>query len=331
MKGVCPNCEKESDLLFIHSFRDIKVRGEIIKVEVEYYQCIFCGEAFDDPRSENDPLEKAYREYRRRHNMMQPQEIRDLRVGYGLTQHEMAKILGWGLATLSRYENGALQDEAHDKTLRLAMDPHNLLKLIEETPHVFSEEKRRHVVEQLQTSKEMIYDFARIFEERFGRHAVDELSGYKKLDLTKLYNAILFFCKNGIYKTFLNKLLFYSDFKHFKDHAISITGTRYAKATRGPVPDKWEYYISLLIDEKSLLSDEIFISDEITGEKLTSLRGPDLSIFDDSELLVLASIKDHFKDWTATRISDFSHNEEGYKKTKVGSPISYNYAKDLQI
>jgi putative zinc finger/helix-turn-helix YgiT family protein len=331
MKGICPNCEKESDLTLIHSLEDIEVRGEKIKVEVDYFKCSLCGEEFDDPRSENDPLEKAYREYRCRHGMMQPEEIRNLRAGYGLTQHEMAKILGWGLATLSRYENGALQDEAHDKTLRLAMEPHNLLKLIEETPSALPDDKKRHIIEQLQSSEEMIYDFTRIFEERFGRYAADELSGYKKLDLAKVFNAILFFCKNGIYKTFLNKLLFYSDFKHFKENTISMTGSQYAKATRGPVPEKWEYYISLLIDEKSLLSDEVFISDEITGEKFSSLKEPDLSIFDNSELLVLTSVKDYFKDWTATRISDFSHNEEGYIKTQMGHPISYNYAKNLQI
>jgi putative zinc finger/helix-turn-helix YgiT family protein len=331
MKGICPNCEKESDLTLIHGLEDIKVRGETIKVEVEYYKCSSCGEEFDDPRSDSDPLEIAYREYRQRHGMMQPEEIRDLRAGYGLTQHEMAKILGWGLATLSRYENGALQDEAHDKILRLAMEPHNLLKLIEEIPGAFPEDKKRSIVEKLQSSEELAHDFTRIFEERFGKYAPDELSGYKKLDIAKLYCAILFFCKNGIYKTFLNKLLFYSDFKHFKDHTISITGSRYAKANRGPVPDKWEYYLSLLIDEKSISSDEIIITDEIIGERLSSLKEPDLSLFDNNELLVLASVKDYFEGWSATKISNFSHDEEGYKRTQMGHPIPYNYAKDLQV
>jgi hypothetical protein len=35
--------------------------------------------------------------------------------------------LGQGGATLSRYENGALQSEAHDQLLKLVMQPENLL------------------------------------------------------------------------------------------------------------------------------------------------------------------------------------------------------------
>lgn len=125
MKGICPYCEKEAELKLIRSEEEIKVRREPIKVHVEYYKCKVCGKEFDDPRSEDDPLDKAYREYRRRQGMMQPGEIRNLRKRYGLTQREMSNLLGWGGATLSRYENGALQDETHEKTLRLAID-HNL-------------------------------------------------------------------------------------------------------------------------------------------------------------------------------------------------------------
>jgi len=39
---------------------------------------------------------------------------------YPITQEELGVLLGWGGATLSRYENGALQDEVHEKMLRMA-------------------------------------------------------------------------------------------------------------------------------------------------------------------------------------------------------------------
>src|SRR4030042_3509419 len=74
MKGICPNCEKETELELIQKVEEIKVRGEVIKVDVKYYKCKSCGEEFEDPRSDEDPLDKAYREYRRRHGMMQPEE-----------------------------------------------------------------------------------------------------------------------------------------------------------------------------------------------------------------------------------------------------------------
>ncbi len=331
MRGICPNCEKKTDLELIQSKEEIIIRGEPIKVDVEYYKCLTCGEEFEDPRSKDDPLDKAYRKYRKQHGMIQPEEIRALRKQYGLTQAEMAKLLGWGAITLSRYENGALQDEVHEKILKLVRDPRNLLKLIEETPEALLDEKRQRLLEDLQIAEHKAYSFERIYEERFGRYEADEFSGYITFDQSKLINAILFFCEEGILKTVLNKLLFYADFKHFKDNVVPITGSRYAKITFGPAPDKWQHYFTMLIDEGVLRLYEIFYDEDVTGEKLTSQKSPNRNVFSDTELITLISVKSHFHGWTAKRISEFSHNEKGYKDTLQGKFISYSYAKDLQL
>jgi len=331
MKGICPHCEKETELEMIRAEEEIKVRGEKIKVPLEYYKCKACGNDFDDPRSDDDPLDKAYREYRRRHGMMQPEQIRDLRKRYGLTQSEMSRILGWGGATLSRYENGALQDETHEKTLRLASDPHNLLKLIEDTPGALAEEKRGRLIKELKTAEEEAYSFERIYEERFGKYEADEFSGFKKLDLGKLFNAIIFFCKGGVLKTKLNKLLFYADFKHFKEYGLSITGARYAHIPFGPAPDQYAYYLATLLDEGAIKTEEVFYTEDAIGENLIAVKEPDLSLFSDSELKILASVKEYFKKFTAKKVTEFSHGEKGYRETQTGQLISYDHAEDLKV
>lgn len=331
MKGICPNCEKETELEVVRATEEIEIRGESVPVEVEYYRCLACGEEFEDPRSGDDPLDRAYREYRRRHGMMQPEDIQATRKRYGLTQSEMNRLLGWGAVTLSRYENGALQNEAHEKILRLAMEPRNLLTLIEEKPDALTEEKRGHLVEQLRKEQEEAYSFERIYEERFGQYDPDKFSGYRRLDLLKLFNAILFFCRDGILKTLLNKHLFYADFKHCKEYTLSITGSRYARLPYGPMPNNWAHYLALLVEDCSLRVEEIPYSEEMIGEKLFSEKQPDLSIFSDTELKVLISIKEYFKDWRAKRISEFSHTERGYVETPNAEFISYEYAEDLQI
>ena len=263
--------------------------------------------------------------------MTQPEEIRALRTKYGLTQGELSKLLGWGAATLSRYENGALQDEAHEKVLRLATDPRNLLKLIQESPGVLSETKCNRLVEQLRTAEEEACSFPKIYEDRFGRYQADALSGYRKLDLSKLFDAILFFCKEPVFKTVLNKLLFYADFKHFKEYKISITGARYARVPYGPAPDKWDHYYAFLKDEELLSVDEVFYKEDVGGEKLTAETPPDLNRFSEDELGTLMFVKRYFRGWKAKQISDFSHNEKGYLETPTGRLISYSHADDLQI
>jgi len=331
MKGICPKCEKETDIELVRKIEEIKVRGESIEVETEFYKCLVCGEEFEDPRSDDDPLDKAYREYRRRHGMVQPEEIRQLRKRYGFTQSEMSSLLGWGGATLSRYENGALQDEAHGKILHLITEPRNLLNLIEQSPDAIPEYKKENIIKQLKIAEEESYSIESILEERLGVYEPDELSGYMRLNLAKLFNAVLFFCEEGTLKTVLNKLLFYADFKHFKEYTVSITGARYARIPFGPAPDNYDYYFATLKGYGELSVEEIEYGDAVTGEKFVSERKPDLTLFSDTELKIIAEVKIHFKGFTAKRISDFSHNERGYKETSNGNIISYKYADSLQI
>jgi len=331
MKGICPNCEKKTDLELVRTTDEIEVRGERIAVEAEYYKCSVCGEEFDDPRSDDDPLDKAYREYRRRRGMSQPEDIRALRTRYGLTQGELSKLLGWGATTLSRYENGALQDEAHEKTFRLAMEPRNLLRLIEETSEAVPQAKRTRLLAQLRGAEEDACSLSRVYEEWFGRYEPTILSGFRRLDTAKVFDAILFFCRDGIFKTNLNKLLFYADFKHFKDNKVSITGLQYAKIRLGPVPDNWSHYCAWLLNDGALEADEVYFDENVSGEKLSSAKKPDLNRFSETELETLLFVIKHFKGWTAKRISDFSHQEVGYRETANRQLISYAYADALQI
>jgi hypothetical protein len=54
-------------------------------------------------------------------------------------------------------------------------------------------------------------------------------------------------------------------------------------------------------------------------------------LFSDSELKVLVSVKDYFKDVNAKDISRISHEEQGYKDTADNAIISYKYAEKLRI
>ena len=331
MKDICPYCEEKRELELISAKEKIEVRGESIEVDAGYYKCKTCGGEFDDPKSEHDPLEKAYGVYRGRHELLQPEEIKNFRKRYGLTQNELSRLLGWGLVTLSRYENGALQDEAHDKILRLAMEPSNLLSLIEKTPEALSDQKRQRIIEELVAEEEESLSFERIYEERFGKYEADEYSGYRKLNIAKLFNAILFFCKDGAFKTKVNKLLFYADFRHFKEYVVSITGSRYAHLPHGPTPDKYEHYFAALIESGAISIEECFCLPDTMGEKLVSTKTPDLSLFTDTEVKILALVSEYFKDFNASQIKEFSHDESGYKETNNGQLISYEYADQLKI
>jgi putative zinc finger/helix-turn-helix YgiT family protein len=329
MKGICPNCEKETEIEKIAGNEEILVRGEPIKVNSIYCVCHECGVEFENTRNTSS-LSEAYREYRRRHAMLQPEEIREWRKKYGLTQKELAALLGWGDVTLSRYENGALQDDAHEKILRLALEPHNLLKLVEESPNALSNTKHEQLVKELKSEEKMACSFSRLFEDVFAHYDPDEYSGYIKLNIQKLYNVILYFCQSGQLKTKLNKLLFYSDFKHFKEHTVSITGVRYAHLPFGPVPDNYSWYFAEM-ERDGRLSNEPENLGEYIGESYVALSKADLSIFNSDELATLEAINTYFSNYSAKEITEFSHQETGYIETPHAMNISYVHSESLKI
>jgi len=329
---VCPLCEEEGLIEAVHVKKTFDIRGEPVEVSCEVSKCDKCGEEFINPMSQRDPLVQAYRTYQRQHNMLQPEEIKELRKRYGLTQGELTRILGWGGATLSRYENGSLQDTAHDRALKLLREPENLLRLIKENPEALGERRRSSMIRNLEELIKEEHPIERCLEEWFGHQERSSYTGFQGFDMDKFFNCILYLCKGGLLKTKINKLLFYSDFKHFKEYSISITGAKYVHLPYGPVPNNYAMYLATLVDRSLIEIDEItYPGDEYIGERYTSVEEPLLSIFSDTELKILAMVKERFKDSPAKDVTEFSHGERGYQETSAGQPISYEYAAFLKI
>ena len=62
-----------------------------------------------------------------------------------------------------------------------------------------------------------------------------------------------------------------------------------------------------------------------------ALREPDKRLFNEDELEVINTVAGFFEDYSAIRISDFSHGERGYQETNFKEIINYSYAVDLKL
>ena len=114
------------------------------------------------------------------------------------------------------------------------------------------------------------------------RDAVDEFGGYRHYDPDRLAEMIVFFCTlPNMFKTKLNKMLFYADFLHCKEQALSISGSPYLAFARGPVPEHYDRLTAVLVDSGALGVGEKG-GRTWTGEVLVALREADLSSFADS-------------------------------------------------
>ena len=326
----CPKCNAKNSIASITLPEEYEVRGETIQYDTPLLRCKECGEEFYLP--ENDPFDAVYRIYRSRHNMVQPEDFKYFRERYDLTQRELSNLLGWGGATISRYENGALQDEAHDKTMRLAMDPKNLKKLILENSSSLDPDKAERILNQINQEINKSEEENELCNlDDLGEYIPSEYSGNQTLNIKKLFNAVQFMClKGGELKTKLNKLLFYADFFHFKKYGISITGAQYARLPFGPVVDNYEIYLGLMVHKRRVLIEEKRFGDFL-GEVIISNQSPSLEIFQPEEIETLAKVKGYFENYSATKISERAHQEKGYQETEDYQPISYQYAADIEL
>ncbi len=312
-----------------------EIKGEEITVDVTCRKCLDCGyDCFNS--KDGDPLDTAYRIYREKHNMLQPEEIKDLRQEYELTQVELSKLLGCGLVTITRYEKGMLQSSVHNNMLKLMREPKNLYKMILQNPDVIPKDKHDRLISIL-SNKILSASCEDILNIKHS-YKPDIFSGYRKFNLDKCKQAILYLCSNeGVFKTGLNKELFYCDNLHYKRHKKSITGLQYVAIKYGPVPENYNLIFDALIAEGLLKVEYIDYGyaneygEDVVGHKYKSLAEPDLSVFTPEELQVLQYVREFFADWSVSNIVNYSHEEDGYKYTDPDELISYKYAEGLRL
>lgn len=125
LKDECPICEKKRNLVYGKRTEVVKVRGEVIPVKVNVYHCTEGDHYFYALNDEEDKYQTVYREFRKRKGMLQPEDIRELRNKYGLSQRAFSKLLGCSPITIQRYETGALQDDVHNNLLLILNDPYS--------------------------------------------------------------------------------------------------------------------------------------------------------------------------------------------------------------
>ena len=70
VKKACPICEVERELQFGNRSETLKIRDEDIVVESKVYFCPIGKHYFHDIDDEEEKFQKAYREYRKRKNLL---------------------------------------------------------------------------------------------------------------------------------------------------------------------------------------------------------------------------------------------------------------------
>lgn len=167
VKKFCPVCGIEQETEIIEKEEASNVRGDEIKALARIRVCSVCGEELFDEELEEGNIKKVYDIYRKKHGILLPEEIRNIRESYGLSQRAFAKLLGIGEASIARYETGALPEKSLSNLLMLLKDPKNMEKLLEKNEDVLSQREKARLIRRIEEMKEERENALKISEELY--------------------------------------------------------------------------------------------------------------------------------------------------------------------
>ncbi len=333
MRKYCDECGKEVEAKIIAKKETYDVCGEAIEVDAQVLVCADCGEEFYSEELDNATLVSAYNEYRRRHKLLLPEEIKKIREQYGLSQRSFAKLLNWGDKTICRYENGSVQDKAHNSLLLFLREPENMRTYLTENEVALNAKqlgKLLKTVDELEQNE--AYRSSRKFISLFCTRVPCEENGFRAFDYEKFCAMVLFFAHKSteLLKTKLMKLLNYSDMIFYKENGISISGARYAHLPYGPVPENFDILLGTMAADH-IAHIEVFYDNGYEKHQVIPEEEVPEGILSEDELEVMERIYQKFANYGSVDISNYSHKEKGYHATKKGEIISYAYAKDIEL
>lgn len=336
MRVYCPYCKKEVEYKI--EKRDVK---EFRGIEINTYENVaVCKECHQDlyvNEIEEKNNERIYELYREKANIIKPQDIVNLRKKYDISQRELTAILGFGKMTINRYERGGVPTKSQSDYIKLLIDNDN--KFVEKVKEAYKNgnindktyEKIVSTNLENEIGKNDIQDMYRRVINNSLRLKPNIFNGYKTFDLELVENIISYISSkvNNLTITSLNKYLWFIDIVSFNQRGVSITGLTYQKQQYGPTIIDQRYKEISLLDDKYIRND--YEDESGTKTIITSNKNFDLSKLKDSEIEIINKIIKLLKNKNVTDISNMSHEEEGWKKTKKFDEISFEYAMNLNI
>lgn len=336
MKAYCPQCDTERPLKEVRRQETYKVRGEEIVLTVTVPVCSSCGETVSLASRDDAILDEVYREYRQRKGLLQPEEIAGLRARYGLSQRALAKLMGWGLVTVQRYEAGNLQDVAHDTLLRHLNDPDFVLEMVAKNAANLSRRECELVREtalnwaEATADEDLAADFERWVHRKAQRDR--SLVGWQDFTVERVAQVISWLGAHTrqLTKTKLAKLLWLADFAHFRRERRSITGLVYARVPYGPMPDGFQALLGALEAVGHIRLEPVVYS-KGEGEIVQPPVDSSPEALTPAEIETLRRVVRRYGALTSRQLSDLSHAEPIWTERMNSELIPYPEAEESPL
>ena len=326
IRTYCVECDEELVAPIQIISDKIIVKGEPIEYNAKVAICPNCNVIIADSRLEGENLKTAYAKYCDLHNLVKQNEIVELRQAMGLSLREFSKFLGFGEQTAAKYEKGSIPDLLHSNTIRMASNVNGaklLFQMNGQSLNQSSQQRIRSYIQRLEEGdniSEIWWNgMAYLFMEE--NAPASHINGYRILDdsrLTALVVRLAIKCED-LFKTKLQKALFFCDFLAYEKFGRSLTGMRYAHADYGPIMDDYDVHIS-----KMVRNGDIVLAQYGWGKVIAPASKTHDDVFSEEEEELIDCVAQFVNTFTSTtEISNYSHSLTAWKSTANGEIISY--------
>ncbi len=310
------------------------------KEEFEYnhksYFCENSSESFTTTVLDEFNLNQVYNQYRDKHNIPFPDEIIKLRKTYILSAGMMSRILGFGINSYRNYEKGEVPSLANANLINTVSNNIRNFKLLVDLNNDLNDNEKAKILKRIEVviqNHRENKDDKKYVDILFENRLPDNFTGYRKPNMEKMSNMILFFAeKLNPTETMMNKLLFYSDFYNYKNTAYSISGSNYIAHNYGPVPLRFGGIFDYAVTKGYIFMNVEDYGNGYWGKCFYKSNQQDFNseLFSSEEIDSLNFIVNKFKGYNATQIMEKSHEEKAWiDNEKQKGLIDYNYSFNL--
>ena len=330
---LCLQCMDEHDVQNASISEMVAFKGRKVTYNAVYEYCENSDELMETEEMIKQNKLTMIDSYREEVGLMTSMQVSEVREKYTISQKDFSEVLGWGRATITRYENHQVQDRAHDDVLRMvASDPKWFIeKLMTAKDRLTAKAFNKYAAIAKKLYKEGMDLYLKEAIEADYANCEDQIyCGNAKLNINKVTDLVNYLAQKviSLHKVKLMKLLWYSDNLNFKRVGHSITGLRYNALPMGAVPEAYDKIVAL----KDIVSEEVqYDNYEYTAQKFSVKEGFEVKYLREEEIAVIDTVIESVGDMKTKQIIERMHEEDAYKFTDARQPISYKHAEKLSI
>lgn len=305
-------------------------RKEKFRVHVRYYICEDTGEQFTTTEQDTLQFNDLYSQYRVKHGIPFPDEIKEIRTRYGLNYSQISRILGFGANQYAKYENGEVPSESNGKMIAAIKDKNVLLSMLKSCKDSFQLSEYERILTAINMSDEREDENTPLYKIIFIDNNRSVFNGYGYKSIPKLFDMVRYIIKKHgeIFPTKLNKLMFYADFNHYRKTGQSISGLQYRALNFGPVPDHY----ATIYDNVTGLDKKLIEAHDMVNTLFTCLHEDNFKYLSNEEKESIDYVIEKLRPLSVSEVIEASHQERGWRNCSVAHcHIAYEEAFNLNL